>query len=143
MSAATGAKGKSLAELYPQLKLLHVLAVIVSGSLFFLRGIGVQAGAGFAMSAPLRYSSYAIDTVLLGSAIALIVALDGMVLESSWLWMKLLLLPVYIVLGSFALKRAKTPAARRVFFGLAVLVFLYMYRVARSHDPFAGAGLYF
>ena len=49
-----------------QIKAVHVAAVLLSGALFLLRGLLVQAGAArWAMWAPVRYASYSIDTVLL------------------------------------------------------------------------------
>ena len=129
-------------EFYPQIKMLHVSTVVLSGSLFFIRGIGVQLDRRFAMAAPVRYTSYTIDTVLLVAALSLVWALHEVILGSFWIWAKIMLLPVYIFLGSFALKRAATKAAKLGFFIAAVLVFLFMYRVARTHDPFAGLPLF-
>lgn len=51
-------------EFYPQIKWVHVAAVLASGSLFLMRGLALHAGANWAMAAPLRYLSYTIDTVL-------------------------------------------------------------------------------
>ena len=125
-------------EYYGPVKWLHIIAVSASGLLFFIRGVGVQAGAGFAMAAPLRYLSYTVDTILLSAALALVWILKDFVLASTWLWVKIVLLPVYIVLGSFALKRAKSKPAKLLFFIAALAVFLFIYRVARHHDPMGG-----
>jgi uncharacterized membrane protein SirB2 len=132
-----------MAEYYADFKMLHIVAVVASGTLFLLRGIGVQLGAAFAMSAPVRYLSYTIDTVLLGAALALLWTLHEVLLGSTWIWVKIALLPVYIVLGSFALKRAKTKGARFVFFLAALAVFFWMYRIARAHDPLGGLLVWF
>lgn len=129
-------------EYYPDIKMLHVTSVVASGVLFFVRGIGVQAGMPLAMAAPVRYVSYIIDTVLLTAALTLVWLLHEVVLGSTWLWVKIALLPVYVVLGSFALKRGATKPAKLGFFIAAVAVFLFMYRIARNHDPLAGLGLY-
>ena len=56
-------------EFYPQIKAVHIAAVMLSGVLFLLRGGAVQLGASWAMAAPLRYLSYTIDTVLLTAAL--------------------------------------------------------------------------
>lgn len=125
-------------EWYPYVKMIHVAAVVASGSLFFLRGIGVQFGAAIAMAAPVRFLSYAIDSVLLTAALCLVWLLHDHVLSSSWIWVKVLLLPGYIVLGSFALKRAPSRTGKLVFFVAALVVFAFLYRVARTHDPLAG-----
>jgi hypothetical protein len=52
-------------ELYSQLKWVHVAAVLMSGTLFFVRGLALHLGARGVMAAPLRYLSYTIDSVLL------------------------------------------------------------------------------
>ena len=125
-------------EYYPEIRLLHIASVVLSGSLFFVRGLGVQLGAKLAMAAPVRYLSYMIDTVLLTAALTLVWLLRDILLGSSWIWVKVALLPVYIVLGSFALKRARTQRAKLGFFIGALVVFVLMYRIARTHDPLAG-----
>ena len=129
-------------DYYPDIKLLHVTSVMASGTLFFLRGLAVQFGAAIAMAVPVRYLSYAIDTVLLCAALLLVWTLRDVVTGSSWLWVKIMLLPAYVVLGSFALKRAGTRLSKLGFFLAALTVFLFMYGIARSHDPLAGLGIY-
>lgn len=123
-------------EFYAQIKWVHVAAVLASGSLFLLRGLILHAGReSLAMSAPLRYLSYSVDTVLLTAAMMLLTILPHAVFANGWLTVKLILLPLYVVLGSFALKRAGSPGKRRACFVLAVLVFAFMLTVARSHQP--------
>jgi uncharacterized membrane protein SirB2 len=122
-------------EFYVQTKLVHVAAVIASGSLFFVRGVAVQLGARWAMAAPFRYLSYAIDTVLLTAALMLSSMLRQYPFVHSWLTAKVVLLAVYIVLGSFALKRGRTAAVRGVSFAAAAGVFVLIVAIARAHDP--------
>ena len=124
---------------YLQVKWVHVAAVLSSGLLFFLRGLLLQLGGGWgtrvAMFAPLRYLSYGIDTVLLTAALMLATMLPAAMFANGWLWAKLLLLPVYIVLGSFALKRARTPGARLACFLAALAIYATMAGIARAHHP--------
>ncbi|HNP37156.1 MAG TPA: SirB2 family protein [Woeseiaceae bacterium] len=122
-------------EYYAQIKMLHVGAVIVSGSLFLVRGLLVQRGVALAMAAPVRYLSYTIDTVLLAAAILLLVILPTALYANGWLTAKLLLLLVYVVLGTMALKRGRTARTRLIFFILALFVFAAMFSIARTHDP--------
>jgi uncharacterized membrane protein SirB2 len=114
---------------------VHVAAVIASGGLFALRGAGVLAGARWPMFAPLRYLTYTVDTVLLTAALMLATILHQYPFVHAWLTVKVLLLVSYIVLGSFALKRARTRAARAACFAAAVLVYLFIVSVARAHHP--------
>lgn len=122
-------------EFYPQIKWVHVAAVIASGSLFLLRGLAVQAEARWPMVAPVRYLSYGVDTVLLIAALMLLAILPSAVYANGWLAVKLSLLVVYVVLGTLALKRGRTPAIRRATFAGALLVYATMFSVARSHHP--------
>src|SRR5687767_6902361 len=95
-------------EFYPQIKLVHIAAVIASGVLFFLRGSAQLLGARWTMAAPLRYLSYFIDTTLLTAALMLATILRQYPFVHAWLTAKVCLLVVYIVLGTLALKRART-----------------------------------
>lgn len=122
-------------EFYVPIKLVHVAAALTSGGFFLLRGIGVQAGAGWPMAQPLRYLSYAIDIVLLSAALALIAVLPWAAFANGWLAVKLCLLVGYIVLGSFALKRGRTRRIRGWCFAAALLTYTAMLAVARSHQP--------
>lgn len=76
-------------EFYAQIKWVHVLAVISSGSLFLLRGLSVQLDRpGIALSAPLRFLSYTVDVVLLTAALMLLSILPGAVFANGWLTVK-------------------------------------------------------
>ena len=134
---------------YLQVKWVHVFAVLTSGSLFALRGMLVQLspGAGlpapgraarWAMSAPLRYLSYGVDSVLLTAALMLATMLPAAMFANSWLIAKLSLLVVYVGLGTFALKRGRSAVVRRACFVAALVVFGCMLAIARTHHPFAG-----
>ena len=122
-------------EYYGQIRAVHVGAVFLSGALFALRGAGALAGAAWVMATPLRYLSYAIDTVLLGAALALFAMLPAPLFANHWLATKLALLILYMVLGSFALKRARTPWGRAVCYGEALTVFALIVGIARAHHP--------
>lgn len=122
-------------EFYPQIKLLHVVAVVCSGALFLLRGVAVQAHGRWAMTPPVRYLSYSIDTVLLAAALLLVFILPATVFANGWLHLKVLLLVFYIGLGTFALKRGRTPRIRASCFVVALLVYTAMFIIALTHDP--------
>ena len=122
-------------EFYPQIKLVHVAAVILSGSLFALRGSAQLLGAQWTMAAPLRYLSYAIDTTLLTAALMLATVLHQYPFVHGWLTVKVLMLVVYVVLGSLALKRGRTRTARLYWFLAALAVYLFIVSVARAHHP--------
>ncbi|MEP7280794.1 MAG: SirB2 family protein [Rubrivivax sp.] len=118
-----------------QIKQLHIALVAASGLLFAMRGAAVLAGQRWAMRGPWRWLSVGIDTLLLSAGVTLWAILAINPVQSPWLGTKLLLLVAYIVLGSLALKRAPTPAARRLSFAAALAVYLFMVSVALAHHP--------
>ena len=122
-------------ELYPEIKLVHVTAVIASGALFLLRGTAVNWGGGWGMIAPIRYLSYTIDIVLLTAALLLLAILPAAAFSNGWLWLKLTLLVGYIGLGTLALRRGRTAGIRRGCFVAAIAIYTCMYFIARTHDP--------
>jgi uncharacterized membrane protein SirB2 len=122
-------------EFYPDIRLVHICAVLASGALFAVRGFASNLGATWTMAAPLRYLSYTIDTVLLTAALMLMTIVHQYPFVHAWLTVKVCLLVVYIVLGSLALKRARSPRARWLCYCAAVAVFGFIVTVARAHHP--------
>ncbi len=123
-----------LGTAYLALRHLHIGLVTTSGLLFAVRGAAVLAGQGWAMQTPWRRLSYGIDSLLLAAGVSLWVLLQLHPLHSPWLGTKLLLLLVYIVLGSLALKRGRTANVRRWAYAAALATYLCMAAVARNHD---------
>ena len=124
-----------MGEFYLQIKWVHIAAVIASGMLFALRGTAVQFGASWAMAAPLRYLSYTIDTVLLTAAMMLVTIVHQYPFVQGWLTVKVCLLIVYVVLGTVALKRGRTPRTRLACFVAALAVYGFIASVAVEHHP--------
>ena len=119
-------------DFYPQIKLVHVVAVLASGSLFFLRGLVLHLGGRWAMAAPLRYLSSAIDTVPLTAALMLATILHQYPFVHGWLTMKVVLLIVYVVLGTYALKRGQTKRTRVLCWIAALVVYAFIISIARA-----------
>ena len=124
-------------EYYPQIRAAHLLAVVLSGTLFAARGLGVLAGARWPLHAIVRYSSYAVDTVLLTAALMLVSVLPAATFANHWLTVKLVLVVVYVGLGTLALKRARTPRGRAICYVAALVVFGVVIGIARHHSPLA------
>ncbi len=123
-------------ELYPQIKLIHIACVVLSGSLFALRGtILILAGSQWVHHPIVRRTTYLIDTTLLAAGIALAAMLHQYPFVQAWLTAKVLLLVVYIVLGVFALRRGRTRGSRAGFFFAALAVYLFIASIAIAHDP--------
>ncbi len=121
---------------YALVKAVHVGAVAVSGAVFLLRGLLVQAGLQrIALAAPLRYASYTVDTVLLTAALMLVGMLPGATFANHWLTVKLVLVAAYVALGVIALRRAATPARRALFLAAAVAAYASIVGIALAHHP--------
>jgi uncharacterized membrane protein SirB2 len=82
-----------------------------------------------------RYASYVIDTTLLTAALMLFGMLPKAMFANGWLAVKLGLLVAYIVSGTFALRRARSPRGRAVAYAAAIVVFMTMAGIARAHHP--------
>ncbi len=124
-----------LASHFATIRLVHITCVAFSGSLFCFRGLLRIAGIRAANHRLLRLTSYVIDTTLLVAAILLTLILHQYPFTDAWLTTKLLLLALYIVLGTYALKRARTPSGRIIALCGALLTFVYIVGVAITHQP--------
>lgn len=122
-------------EFYPQIRQFHIVIALLSGSLFALRGAFLLGGARWPLALPVRWLSYAVDTALLTAALMLLTLLPGAMFANGWLAVKVALVVVYIVLGVFALKRAKTGRTRVLSYLAALATFLAIYAIARAHHP--------
>lgn len=124
-----------IAATYPWLLPLHLALVTLSVALFALRGLGVLAGQAWPMAGWARGLAPVVDSLLLlaGGALWWLLQLNPMI--DRWLLVKLGLLPVYIVLGSLALRRAPTRATRALCFVAALAVVGFMVGIARAHHP--------
>ena len=121
---------------YLEIRHVHIATVALSGGLFVVRAIaGNLFGATWTMAALVRYLSYTVDSILLTTALMLMTIVQQFPFVHVWLTVKVLLLVAYIVLGSFALKRAKTRRGRIIFSAAAIAVFAFILGVARTHNP--------
>jgi len=121
--------------IYLALKHLHVACVLASGAGFFLRGLFMLAGRSPGERRWLRILPHLVDTVLLGSAIAMAVISSQYPFAQNWLTAKLVGLLVYIGCGTMALKRGKSRAVRAAFFVAALLAYAYIVSVALTRNP--------
>ena len=124
-----------LAAHYADIRQLHIACVILSGSLFTLRGLLRIADVAIANHWAARIASWLIDTALLVAAILLTLIVHQYPLADAWLTTKVLLLVLYILLGLAALKRARTRRGRCVAFIAALLTYGFMIGVAVERHP--------
>lgn len=119
---------------YVYVKQFHVLTVLTSIAVFMFRG-GLMFADSRALFHPLvRFAPHVVDTLLLTSALMLMTLSHQYPFAQDWLTVKVLLLLVYIVLGSFALRRGRTRFQRGIYFFSALLVVFFMLTVARTHQ---------
>jgi uncharacterized membrane protein SirB2 len=121
---------------YLAIKWVHVGSVLTSITLFMLRGGLMLADSPWLRTPVLRIAPHVVDTVLLTSALMLTTIVHQYPFVQGWLTVKVLALVLYIVLGSFALRRGRTKGVRTAALLAALLVFGFIWSVARSHDPF-------
>jgi uncharacterized membrane protein SirB2 len=120
---------------YATIKTLHVGAVATSYALFVLRGVWMIRASALLQARPVRIVPHVVDTVLLGSAIALAMMTRQYPFVSAWLTAKVLALVLYIALGMVALKRGRSKRVRVVAWLAAQGVFLYIVTVALTRTP--------
>ena len=83
-----------------------------------------------------RVLPHVLDTLLLGSALVMAYLSGQYPFAQSWLTAKLFGLLAYIIFGAIALKRGKTKSVRLIFFGFAVVAYIYIVSVALSRSPY-------
>jgi uncharacterized membrane protein SirB2 len=126
---------ETIARAYPLALQAHIAFVIASVTLFAARGLGVLTGHTWPMRQVWRGVSVWVDVALLSAGGTLWYLLQFNPWHVQWLGAKLVLLVVYIGLGSYALKRATTRAAKAAFFVAALSCVAFMASIALSHHP--------
>lgn len=130
-----------MANWYFAIKHIHISSVILSFSLFFLRGLWMVVESPLLQRRWVKIVPHIIDTILLVSAIGLTLIIHQYPLANHWLTAKVAGLLAYIGLGMVALKRGKTKRARVMAWIGALLAFGYIVVVALSRDPLPLFGL--
>lgn len=123
---------------YLALKHLHITCVVLSGLGFCLRGWWMLTESPWRQHRLTRVLPHIVDTLLLGSALTMAWLSGQYPFVNGWLTAKFFGLLAYILLGMMALKRGRTMAMRRRYFGLALLTYAYIVSVALSRNPLPG-----
>lgn len=124
-----------LTQLYLLLKSAHLTTVALSLLLFGARWLGVLARAPWPMAPKVRHSSVVIDSLLLASGAALWILGNWHPWQQAWLGSKLAWLLLYVLLGSWALKRSRTWGGHLGSGLLALGVAAHMVGVALNKHP--------
>ena len=117
------------------IKYLHLSFIVLSYGLFFMRGVWVLRNSPIMQQRWVKILPHIIDSGLLISAITLAVILGISPSSAPWLLAKIIALIVYIILGSIAIKRGKTPRIKLTAWIAAQIVFFYIVFTALAHDP--------
>jgi uncharacterized membrane protein SirB2 len=126
---------------YLALRNLHIGCAVLTITLFVLRGALMLVNSPWQRNVVLRHLPHVVDTVLLTTALMLTTIIHQYPFAVDWLTVKVLLLVIYVVLGSLALKRGRTRAIRTTALVAALIVVGFLLSVARAHHPlgvFAG-----
>ena len=117
----------------------HVGTVVISISLFFVRGLWMVLESAKLNQRWVNIVPHVSDTILLVSAIILSFSVAQYPFVHGWITAKVILVLVYIGLGMVALKRGKTKRIRITAWIAAVIVFAYMVLIAvtKSVIPFS------
>ena len=125
---------------YALLKMIHVSSVILSYSLFFLRGVWLIRDSTNLRQRWVKILPHIIDTVLLTSAVFLAMTIQQNPLQDSWLTAKVAGLLLYIALGMVAIRFGKTRRTKIIAWVGAQCVFIYIVLVAVTKSPVLGLG---
>jgi uncharacterized membrane protein SirB2 len=120
--------------LFEGLKLLHVSCAFVSLSGFFLRGCWMLTDNPLLRRRTTRVLPHAIDTLLLGSALGMLLIWGVSPLQVGWLSAKLIALLLYIGLGMIALRFGANRRQRAIAWSMALAAGVYMLSVAYSKN---------
>jgi uncharacterized membrane protein SirB2 len=125
---------------YALLKMIHVSSVILSYSLFLLRGVWLIQDSTNLRQRWIKILPHIIDTVLLTSAVFLAMTIQQNPLQDSWLTAKVAGLLLYIALGMVAMRFGKTRRTKIIAWVAAQCVFIYIVLVAITKSPVLGLG---
>ena len=128
--------------LYPLLRSVHLALAGLSVGLFCARGLGCVLERAWPMSRACRLASVGVDSLLTLAGLGLWTLLQHNPLREPWLAAKLGLLPLYVVLGTCALKRARTRHSRLLYLAAALLCVYTMYSIARTRQPWGWLALW-
>lgn len=121
--------------MYMAFKHIHMLCAVISIVGFIVRGAWALKGSNLLQKKWVRIAPHIVDTLLLLAAIGLMVTTQQYPFVDSWLTAKVIGLLVYIFLGVYTLKIARSQPTRMVSYLLAIATFAYIALVAVAKSP--------
>ena len=120
---------------YILVKYVHVTAVTLSLTGFFLRGILMMRESPLIGARWIKVLPHVNDTILLAAALSLAFMSEQYTFVAGWVTAKVLGVTAYIILGALALRDASTRKMRIACFLAAMAVFGWIVSVALSRQP--------
>ena len=124
------------------LKALHVSCALLSISGFALRGYWVLSDNPSRSLRLTRLSPHIVDTLLLASAVTMLVIWEISPLQLDWLMAKIAALLVYIGLGIVLMRFADSHRSRQLTYAAALLTAAYILSVAYTKSPWGLLSLF-
>ncbi|MGB1139549.1 MAG: SirB2 family protein [Halioglobus sp.] len=127
--------------LFELTRVIHTSCALVSITGFALRGYWMVTSNPTLQHRLCRVLPHLVDTLLLGSAIAMLLMWGVSPLQVDWLLAKVIALLLYIGLGMVALRFGRTLRVRAGALLAALVTALYMISVAYTKNPWGILGL--
>ena len=122
--------------MYTLVKIIHMSCAMISVIGFIARGILKIKDSPLVERKLVKILPHVVDTILLASAIVLVVMSGQYPWAAPWVGAKIVGLLVYIGLGVVVMRTAKTPKTRMTAFVLAIITALYIFMVAGTKSIF-------
>ncbi|PCI77570.1 MAG: regulator SirB [SAR86 cluster bacterium] len=128
-------------DFYLPIKTAHMSLAMISLLGFIIRGWWAINSSALLQQRWVKNAPHIVDTLLLTTAVLLMIILGQHPGNQGWILAKLIALVFYIGFGTLAIKRAPTRATKILFFGLAIATFAYIIGVAIAHHPTSWLGV--
>jgi uncharacterized membrane protein SirB2 len=119
---------------YLAVKHIHITCAALSGILFFTRGIWMLRDSAMLQRPWVNTSAHVVETILLISAVTMVVWSAQYPFVLPWLTVKLGVVVAYVLLGTVAIRRGGTKTARVTAFIIALLLFGYILKLALTRQ---------
>jgi uncharacterized membrane protein SirB2 len=122
------------------LKYIHITCATLTISLYCLRGIWMMRESTLFNHRWSRRIPPIIDSTLLLTGIYMTTQIQQYPFTDNWLTAKILALLAYIIIGIVGF-RARTKKMRTTAWLIAIMIFVYIALVARTHNPLPFVGI--
>ena len=125
-------------SLYSIVKIFHIICVMVSLSGFVIRGILKLNDPQILQHKLVRVLPHVVDTLLLISALTLVVMSGMYPWLAPWVGVKLVALVAYIIAGSIFMRSESKGLVQSSWFAVSLIIASYIVLVALTKSPSVG-----